>query len=159
MADAARPIRPLQPAELPAAIRLVESEAQSNEWLEPIPEMLEEAARGDGRERRAICVSDGDDIVGLGVYGFITGTEGTATIDAIVIAPDVRGKGLGSGIARYIREDVRAAGGRLMIAELPSDPAISEYRAVLWGCGFRQESRIEDYYRDGMSLLQLRLEL
>jgi ribosomal protein S18 acetylase RimI-like enzyme len=152
-------IRRIQPADLPAAIALVEREAASNEWLGRIPELLDLAANGDGRETRACCVAEGADIIGIGVYGSIAGTIGTTAIDAILIAPQARGRGLGPAIARFIRDDLRASGARLIIAELPDDRRLSEYRAVLWGIGLKEESRIADYYRDGTSLLQMRLDL
>jgi ribosomal protein S18 acetylase RimI-like enzyme len=159
LSGVATDIRRIQQADLPSAIALVEREVASNEWLGRIPELLDQAANGNGRETRACCVWDDAKIVGIGVYGSIAGTVGTTAIDAILVAQQARGRGLGPAIARFIRDELRASGAQLIVAELPDDRRVSEYRAVLWGIGFKEESRIADYYRDGTSLLQMRLEL
>ncbi|HEY8166896.1 MAG TPA: GNAT family N-acetyltransferase [Gemmatimonadaceae bacterium] len=152
-------IRRIQAEDLSGAIRLVQSEAASNEWLDDIPEMLEAAVSGDGRELRAVCIREREQVIGVGLFGSIAGTIGTAAIHAILVAPQERGRGFGSQIARFIRDDLQAIGARLIIAELPDDHRVSEYRAILWGIGLKEESRIPDYYSDGISLLQMRLDL
>jgi ribosomal protein S18 acetylase RimI-like enzyme len=149
----------MQQADLPGAIRLVQSEAASNQWLDSIPEMLESAVNSDGREIRAVCIMEGEHVAALGVYGLVAGAVGTGDIHAILVAPDARGQGLGSSIARFIRDELEALGTRLIVAELPDDRTVSAYRAILWGIGLKEESRIADYYRDGVSRLQMRLDL
>lgn len=152
-------IRRIQAQDLSGAIRLVQIESASNEWVDDIPQMLEAACLGDGRELRAVCVREREQVVGVGLYCLIAGAVGTAAIHAILVAPQERGRGFGSTIARFIRDDLQAIGARLIIAELPDDDRVSEYRAILWGIGLKEESRIPDYYKDGISRLQMRLDL
>ncbi len=39
----------------------------------------------------------------------------------------------------------------MIVAEVPGDPIIMRYRALLLSHGFVEESRIDDYYRDGVA--------
>jgi hypothetical protein len=42
---------------------------------------------------------------------------------------------------------------------MPADPYLVRYRALLISHGFFEETRIEDYYRDGISQIISRLDL
>jgi hypothetical protein len=46
-----------------------------------------------------------------------------------------------------------------VVAELPDEEATIPGRALLARCGFREESRVPDFYREGVALVFLRLDL
>jgi ribosomal protein S18 acetylase RimI-like enzyme len=48
---------------------------------------------------------------------------------------------------------------RVIFAEVPADPYLVRYRALLIAHGFMEESRIDDYYRDGVPQIISRLDL
>ena len=48
---------------------------------------------------------------------------------------------------------------RVIFAEMPADPYLVRYRALLISHGFLEETRIEDYYRDGIPQIISRLDL
>jgi hypothetical protein len=48
---------------------------------------------------------------------------------------------------------------RVIFAEIPADSHLIRYRALLISYGFVEETRIEDYYRDGVSQIISRLDL
>ena len=54
---------------------------------------------------------------------------------------------------------VKAAGARLLMAELPADAALGRSISLLRANGFREEGRVPDFYRDGVALLFLRRDL
>jgi hypothetical protein len=46
-------------------------------------------------------------------------------------------------------------GARLVVAEIPDDSRLANYRAVLATSGLAGVARVDDYYRDGVALLIL----
>jgi hypothetical protein len=47
----------------------------------------------------------------------------------------------------------------MIVAEVPGDPSVMKYRALLIAYGFREETRIDDYYRDGVAQIISRFDL
>ena len=58
-----------------------------------------------------------------------------------------------------ILDEARSEGARLVVAEMPDDPAIGQVRALLASVGFEEEARVPDFYRAGVALTLLRREL
>ena len=145
--------------DLPAALALVSWEQEKNQWLGRFPELLRNAVDGEHGEVRG-CVAERDgELVGFGIYGIVSGTVGTAVIHGVVVAARSRRAGIGLRIMHHMTEDLASAGSRMIIAEMPADPVITRYRALLIACGFLEETRIDDYYRDGMPQIISRLDL
>ena len=46
-----------------------------------------------------------------------------------------------------------------LLAEMPDDPALGTVLALLREHGFREEARVPDFYREGVALTFLRLDL
>jgi len=76
-----------------------------------------------------------------------------------VIAPSVSIGDVGQRIVRAVLDEARRDGARLVVAEIPDDPAVGQLRALLASVGFDEESRVPDYFRDGVALSLLRYEL
>jgi hypothetical protein len=94
----------------------------------------------------------------VGVCGIVAGTVGTAVVEAIVTATDARSGSVALAILGYILDLLRQQGARLATAELPELSSLNRYRLLLQASGFVQESRVEDYYSDGVSLLHYRFD-
>jgi len=60
---------------------------------------------------------------------------------------------------QYAVADLASRRMRVIFAEMPADPYLVRYRALLISHGFFEETRIEDYYRDGISQIVSRLDL
>jgi ribosomal protein S18 acetylase RimI-like enzyme len=106
------------------------------------------------------CVAERDgEIVGFGVYGIVAGTVGTGMIHAILVAPRSRRAGIGLRILEYAVADLASRRIRVIFAEMPADPYLVRYRALLLSFGFFEETRIEDYYRDGIPQIISRKDL
>jgi hypothetical protein len=60
---------------------------------------------------------------------------------------------------RAVSDASRAAGARYLLAEMPDDPALGTVLALLRDHGFREEARVPDFYREGVALTFLRLDL
>jgi hypothetical protein len=54
--------------------------------------------------------------------------------------------------------DIAARGARLVVVEMPAEPALAPVRSFLLGRGFQHEARVRDFVRDGVDLALLRLD-
>ena len=139
-------------SDLGAALSLVEAARPEVRGLDRIPEMLEDAVRGSGEYRACVAERDGE-CVGVGVYGSIAGTVGTAALYAVVSA-DGAEIGIGRAVLDAILADLASNGVRLIVAEFPGHESLRSYRALLETSGFIEESQVEDYFEDGVALVQ-----
>lgn len=152
-------VRAAREPDLAAAIALLEWELPKNPWMERTAEQLTEAVRKPKAELMAcVAVREGE-IVGFGVYGIVAGTLGSGMIHAILVAPRSRRAGIGLKILEYATADLASRRMRVIFAEMPADPYLVRYRALLLSYGFFEETRIDDYYRDGVSQIISRRDL
>lgn len=152
-------VRAAREGDLAAALGLLEWELPKNPWMERVGGLLKDAVRERYPEYKA-CVAERDgEIVGFGVYGIVAGTVGTGMIHAILVAPRSRRAGIGLRILEYAVADLASRRIRVIFAEMPADPYLVRYRALLLSYGFFEETRIEDYYRDGISQIISRKDL
>jgi ribosomal protein S18 acetylase RimI-like enzyme len=152
-------VRAAREEDLPAALKLLEWERQKNPWMDRTRELLVEAVRGLGAEYLA-CVAERDgELVGFAVYGVVAGAIGTGTIAAILVGPRSRRAGIGHRLLEYGAADLASRRIRVLFAEVPGDTQLLRYRALLISYGFYEETRIDDYYRDGVPQIISRLDL
>lgn len=152
-------VRPAREGDLAAALALLEWELTKNPWMGRTTELLRESVRAKGHEAMA-CVAERDgELVGFAVYGVIAGSVGTGIIHAILVAPRSRRAGIGARLLEYACADLASRRMRVVFAEMPADPYLVRYRALLISFGFFEETRIEDFYRDGISRIISRRDL
>ena len=152
-------VRAAREGDLTAALALLEWELSKNPWMGRTGELLRQAVREKSNEAIA-CVAERDaELVGFGVYGIVAGTVGTGMIHAVLVAPRSRRAGIGARLLEYACADLASRRMRVVFAEMPADPYLVRYRALLISFGFFEETRIEDYYRDGISQIISRLDL
>lgn len=152
-------VRPARDPDLAASLALLEWEIPKNPWMSRTAELLKAAVeKPRGEVQACVAVRDAE-IVGFGVYGVVAGAVGTGMIHAILVAPRSRRAGIGLRILEYATADLASRRMRVIFAEMPADPYLVRYRALLLSFGFFEETRIEDYYRDGISQIISRLDL
>lgn len=145
--------------DLAAALALLAREQEKNPWTGRIPELLRAAVDEPGGEYRA-CVAERDgEIVGFGVYGVIAGAVGIGILHGVLVAPRSRRAGIGLKIIFHVTSELTNSGARMIVAEIPGDSCVMKYRALLIAYGFTEETRIEDYYRDGVPQIISRFDL
>jgi hypothetical protein len=128
-------------------------------YVDRVVELLDVAARGNDPEARALVIERDGTIAGLAIYGLVAGTIGAAKLHALVVDRGVSADDVGGRLTGAAASAATASGARLLIAELPDDPALGAVPAVLARNGFREEGRIADFFRDGVALTLLRREL
>jgi hypothetical protein len=89
----------------------------------------------------------------------VSGTVGAARLHALVLDRGVDPDEVGARLTDAAAAALSADAARLLVAELPDDPALGPVPGVLARYGFREEGRVPDFYRDGVALSLLRLDL
>lgn len=118
---------------------------------------LKLALEGRAAESRAIVAERDGEVVGFALYGEVAGAFGTGRMHFITVSASARLLAIGAGLCEAAVADLTARGARMVVAEVPDDPVVASGRALLARCGFVEEARVADFYRDGVALLVLRL--
>jgi len=150
--------RPLLPGDAEPVRALVWGALGITPYVDRVMELLSAAERGDPESRALVSERDGT-AAALALFGPVAGARDTWHLSAVLLAPGVQAHEVGRAMIQGIVEHVKAAGARLLIAELPADAALGRSISLLRANGFRQEGRVPDFYRDGVALLFLRREL
>lgn len=129
-------------------------------YIDRALEVLDQAERNPhDTEHRALVIARDGTVAALALFGAVAGADGVMKLHAAVLAPSVAIDDVGERIIGAVVEEARADGMRLMVAELPDDPAMGAMRALLTANGFEEEARVPDYFRDGVALTLLRRAL
>jgi len=105
-------------------------------------------AHEGGHERLVVC----EDVAGpLGFvqYSYAAITHGAWFIYWIAVSKRAQGQGIGVKLVRYAEDEVRRAGGRLLLIETSSKLPYEPTRRFYTGRGYELVARIPDYYSDG----------
>ena len=128
-------------------------------YIDRAMEVLQLAERGHDEEHRALVIARDGTVAALALFGAVAGTVGVSKLHAAIVAPSVSAADVGQRIIAAVIDDSRHRGDRLVIAELPDDPVMSQVRTLLSAAGFAEEGRVPDYFRDGVALTLLRREI
>jgi GNAT superfamily N-acetyltransferase len=130
-------------------------------YIDRAMEVLQYAERSGGHddEHRALVIARDGTVAALILFGVVAGASGVMKVHATVLAPSVTAEDVGDRILEAVVEQARAERMRLIVAELPDDPAIGQMRALLTANGFEEEARVPDYFRVGIALTLLRRAL
>jgi hypothetical protein len=128
-------------------------------YVDRVVEVLDQAARGNDPEARAFVIERDGTIAGLVLFGLVAGTSGAARLHALVLDRGVDADDVGGRLTSAAAANATAAGARILVAELPDDPALGAVPAVLLRNGFHEEARVPDFFRDGVALTFLRRDL
>ena len=150
--------RPLAPGDVEPVRALVWGALGVTPYVDRVMELLSAAEHGDPESRALVIERDGT-VAALALYGQVAGAQDTWRLNMLLIAPKVALREVGRAIVDALVEKVRAAGARMLVAELPADAALGRTLSLLRANDFDQEARIPDFYRDGVAMLFLRRAL
>lgn len=128
-------------------------------YIDRALEVLERAERGNDDEHRGLLIERDGTVAGLALFGVVAGTVGATRIHVLALAPEIDPDDVGGRLLSTVADEMRQAGGRFVVAEVPDDPALGSMLMLLRDNGYREAARVPDFYRDGIALSFLRLEL
>jgi len=97
--------------------------------------------------------------VGVAVFGLVAGAEGAAKMHGMAVAPEAQRHGIARALIEAFVEDLRRRGARFVLVEFPDAAELAGGRTLLQQAKFVEESRVKDYFRDGIALVFLRRNL
>jgi ribosomal protein S18 acetylase RimI-like enzyme len=104
----------------------------------------------DQRDYFLAVVENGSGAVaGYLAYGPTPLTDGTYDLYWMAVAPDQQGFGFGKELVRWLEKKVAEEGGRIVLIETSSQPKYDPTRRFYSGLGYKEISRIPDFYRRG----------
>ena len=158
--SARREIVPVTRSLLAHAVLLVERALTDTPYLDGALDALRSAVSAPGADGRALASMREEQLEGVIVFGFFGGANGAGRVQLAVTDDWARRTHVGTALMDEAITLLRADGARFVLAELPDDPRALSGRARFSSrSSFRQESRVEDFYRDGVALSFMRREL
>jgi ribosomal protein S18 acetylase RimI-like enzyme len=127
----------------------------SSEEVDVVRELVQEHFRL-GAERSGyyfVVARDERELLGFACYGPRPLTLGTFDLYWIVVAQRMGQRGIGTTLLGRVMHDVRAAGGRLLVAETSGLPAYLPAREFYDRHSFTRAATIGDFYAPGDDLV------
>ncbi|MEZ4820913.1 MAG: GNAT family N-acetyltransferase [Ignavibacteria bacterium] len=87
------------------------------------------------------------------MYWSETFTEGTYDLYWIAVNPKVQSKGIGSGLIKYIEDNIRSKNGRLILIETSGKDSYEKERKFYEKNQYEELVNIRDFYKPGDSLV------
>lgn len=113
------------------------------------------------RERNVVATIDPGGIV-IGVAGFCPDKYDWPSVLWLTwfcVAPEYRGRGIGTQLLRYVIDEVRELGIQKLYVDTSSDKSYATAVTIYKRFGFREEGGLLDYYDDGEHCLIFGLRL
>jgi ribosomal protein S18 acetylase RimI-like enzyme len=109
-------------------------------------ELVDLATRQSQSEYTAAVAEDGE-IQGYVLYGPTPMTEGVFDLYWIAVDPKYQGHGVGQVLLRFVETEVRRQAGRMLLIETSSKRSYAPTIRFYQNAGYREISRIKDFYR------------
>ena len=114
--------------------------------------LLDESLAGE-EDYRFLGAYDGDDLVGYGCWGPVSGTAGTYDLYYIAVDRARQGKGIGTQLVTEIERRLLAQDGRLLVVETSSRADYAPTRAFYEARRYQRTGTIAGYYAPGDDLV------
>ena len=143
-------IRPINSKDREVLIQIVKLVGNLNEEeikvaIELIDDAIAEYSSGD----YIACVLEDEkgEVQGYGCYGLTPLTESTYDLYWMAVHPAMQGNGYGRAIIRFVEQDVRERGGRLLVLETSSQESYARTRGIYEKNGYELVARVRDFYK------------
>ena len=143
-------IRAMTAADKPAVMALLRDTPEFEPSEVPVAEeVLDCYLASPGEGYRTLVAEDSAEVIGYICFGSTPLTAATWDIYWMAVARQRRGQGAGYMLLRQAEKDIKQAGGRLILIETSSKPNYLPTRRFYRRQGYRQVSRIRDFYAPG----------
>ncbi len=153
--DAGLRIRPLSPVDTPLLLDMAAATGVFRPLeIEALQEVLDDYHGGnrDWGHRGVVGEREGGP-VGFAYYAPAPLTDRTWYLYWIVVSRSQQRQGWGGQLLRYVENDLRASGARLLLIETSATPAYAPTRAFYRKHGYQECAVIPDFYADGDSMV------
>lgn len=150
--------RPIASSDVEGVRALVLASLGVTPYVDREMELVALAERADPEVRSLIIERDGT-VAALALFGPVAGAQDTWKLYSLLLADRVDARTMGRVMVDAVIAEVKRGGARLLMAELPADPALGKALSLLRANGFKQEGRIPDFFRDDVALLFLRRDM
>jgi ribosomal protein S18 acetylase RimI-like enzyme len=89
----------------------------------------------------------------------VAGADGAGKMHAMAVAPDAQRHGIARALIEAFVAELAERGARFVLVEFPDATELAAGRTLLAHAKFREESRVPDYFRDGIALVFLRRDI
>jgi ribosomal protein S18 acetylase RimI-like enzyme len=124
------------PREVGWAMELVDEALRDGERSQYTVQVIEDPMSGPARR-----------IQGYVCYGPAPMSDDVFDLYWIAVDPDRQGRGIGQQLLRFVENEVRRLAGRLLLIETSSKHAYAPTIRFYQRAGYREISRIKDFYR------------
>lgn len=148
-------IRPLDSRDAAAARALLEGEVGGTPYAPLYRHILSLALEaGSGEAIGLVADWPGEsEPVGVCLYGWAPGAVRTGRIYFVAVTASARLQGVGSRLIDAAIERLERDRARILVAEGPDDASIRPAHLLMQSCGFEEQARVPDFYRDGVDLI------
>jgi GNAT superfamily N-acetyltransferase len=150
-------LRPLSESDLDAARELLRDAVPVASHLVQLLSVVRSAATAPSAEQRGLVADVAGHPAAMAVYGEYAGAAGAGRLHLVVVAQRHRRRGLGALLIDRLGSELLASGARFILTELPDHrPALDDYFAFLRASDFFEESRVPDFFREGVGLVLMK---
>ena len=123
----------------------------SPEEVDCAKELVAEASeRGEsGSSYRFVFLEQGGDMLGYACYGRVPLTEGSFDLYWLVVDPRYHRRGVAAELLSAVETETERMGGRAIYVETSSTEVYSPARSFYLNQGYKEVSRLKDFYRPG----------
>lgn len=110
--------------------------------------VIDRAKRGDGSEYEIhVAETPEGRIAGYSCFGPTPRTDAVFDLYWIAVDPAFERRGVGSALLEFVEREIRRRGARLLLIETSSKASYAPTRQFYERHGYREISRIKDFYR------------
>lgn len=142
-------VRALQAADADASRALITNALGGSRHEGRALELFESALRGDGEDAGRIALDERSGITrGISLSGVVAGAVRATRVHLLVATSPAAYRALATDIVATTSSDRI----RIVIAEVPDEPAFADMMSALRGAGFGEEGHVADWFADGAGL-------
>jgi ribosomal protein S18 acetylase RimI-like enzyme len=147
-------VRPMQAADKPAIMAIIKATPEFEPAEIPVAEeVLDYYLASPGQDYQALAADFEGQVAGYVCYGSTPLTQSTWDIYWMAVKRSIRGQGIGTILLHEAEACIQAAGGHLLLIETSSKPNYLPTRRFYRRHGYKQVSRIKDFYAPGDDLV------
>lgn len=117
--------------------------------LAALSELLDAYHAGHSSDHLAITYEYDGKAIGFAYYAPTAMTDRSWHLYWLFVSQEIRAKGIGTELLKYVEADIAKAGGRILLIETSGLPSYDLTRQFYFKHSYEQAATIRDFYSDG----------